>query len=355
MFKGGLILSCLIVVSPWAWPQTATPSPSSGGNAQQKTVVRMAELRLNPQKYAGQTLTFSGIVDGLITSSDGYTIIFRSAEGDRVFIRAAGTVPVEVSPGYRVQISVKIPANNGYIDSLELVQISAAPPPKPTASSAPVAAAAKTGAAGVGQTATPAASAYKLLDGKGKVISSSQSATPASKGKSLPSRGGVSSADRTVSGMLPEYKQAIRKFNPSLNDARLTQIAAAILRFSLQNNLDPRLTLAVIAAESGFRLDATSRSGAMGLGQLMPGTAAGMGVSNAYDPEQNIQAAVRIISGHLRNYSQKPDGFYRALAAYNAGSGAVRKYGGVPPYRQTVNYIWKIYYLYKQLAPDQFR
>jgi soluble lytic murein transglycosylase-like protein len=155
--------------------------------------------------------------------------------------------------------------------------------------------------------------------------------------------------------MLPDYKRAIRQFNSGLDDGRLTQIAEAILSFSLQNQIDPRLTLAVIAVESRFRLDATSRSGAMGLGQLMPATAAGMGVTNPYDPIQNVRAAVRLISGHLRKYGKHPDGFYRALAAYNAGSGAVRKYGGVPPYRETVNYIWKIYHVYKQLAPEQFR
>jgi soluble lytic murein transglycosylase-like protein len=154
----------------------------------------------------------------------------------------------------------------------------------------------------------------------------------------------------------PSYAACIRRFNSGLSLDYANWIADLILRFSLQHQLDPRLVIAIIAAESNFRLTATSPKGAMGLGQLMPGTAAGMGVSNAYDPEQNLAAAVKILRGNLdryRGYGDKQ--FAMALAAYNAGSGAVKRHGGVPPYRETVNYIWKVYRLYKGLAPDMFR
>jgi soluble lytic murein transglycosylase-like protein len=160
--------------------------------------------------------------------------------------------------------------------------------------------------------------------------------------------------DAEVARLKPYYTNTISYFNSRLSAPQRDLIAEAILRFSMSNGLDPRLTMSVIAVESSFRPEARSNHGAMGLGQLMPGTAAGMGVTNAYDPVQNVQAAVKLIRGHLNNYKKRPDAFSVALAAYNAGSGAVRRHGGVPPYRETVNHIWKVHRLYKQLAPDMF-
>jgi soluble lytic murein transglycosylase-like protein len=94
----------------------------------------------------------------------------------------------------------------------------------------------------------------------------------------------------------------------------------------------------VVKAESAFRPHAVSPKGAIGLMQLMPGTARELG-ANPHDPAQNVDAGTR----HLRDLLLKYDGgVYRALAAYNAGEGAVSKYKGVPPYRETVNYISRI-------------
>jgi soluble lytic murein transglycosylase-like protein len=95
----------------------------------------------------------------------------------------------------------------------------------------------------------------------------------------------------------------------------------------------------------------------MGLGQLMPGTASGLGVSNAYDPVQNIAGSVKLIRGHLNKITDNAawtdttwHDLSLALASYNAGPGAVRKYGGVPPYRETQNYIKKVISIYKELC-----
>lgn len=101
----------------------------------------------------------------------------------------------------------------------------------------------------------------------------------------------------------------------------------------------PDLVRAVIHAESAFNPMARSVKGAMGLMQLMPATAVQYGVSNAYDPVENIRAGVAYLRGLLDRYSQNEE---LALAAYNAGPTAVEKYKAVPPYRETKNYVSKI-------------
>jgi soluble lytic murein transglycosylase-like protein len=90
----------------------------------------------------------------------------------------------------------------------------------------------------------------------------------------------------------------------------------------------------------------------MGLGQLMPGTARGLGVSNAYNAEENVAGATRLIRGHLEKFQGKStwEQVALALACYNAGSRAVRKYGGVPPYRETRNYVKKVAALYARFC-----
>jgi soluble lytic murein transglycosylase-like protein len=103
------------------------------------------------------------------------------------------------------------------------------------------------------------------------------------------------------------------------------------------------LVRSVMAAESGFQPLAVSPKGAIGLMQLMPGTAELLGV-DPYDPAQNVDAGAR----HLRDLLEKYNyGLRHALAAYNAGAGAVEKYNGVPPYRETIDYVYRIEKKYK--------
>ncbi len=160
--------------------------------------------------------------------------------------------------------------------------------------------------------------------------------------------------DLPASEATPYYAAFIRKRNPRLSEAEAWRIAQGVIGFSLRYGVDARLVMAMVLVESGFNPNATSRAGAMGLGQLMPGTARGMGVTNAYDSIDNLYGTVRLIRGHLEKYSAKTGDQFQALvlalAAYNAGSGAVRRYGGVPPYRETQNYVRKVVAVYDALC-----
>jgi len=161
----------------------------------------------------------------------------------------------------------------------------------------------------------------------------------------------------TTDQLIRAYKNAVKSFNRKLSDAQADTIARSILGFSYKYKVDARLVCAVILAESHFRVGATSGAGAQGLGQLMPSTAAGLGVNNAYDPVENVYGSVRYIksmldrtSGNKKWHELTWNDLSLALAAYNAGPGAVKKHGGVPPYRETQNYVRRVTSIYKQLC-----
>lgn len=109
-------------------------------------------------------------------------------------------------------------------------------------------------------------------------------------------------------------------------------------------NVDVKLLKAIAHAESNFNPNATSSSGAMGVMQLMPSTAKSLGITDAYNAYDNIMGGAKVIAEHLANYNGDVS---LALAAYNAGSGNVAKYGGVPPFTETQNYIKKVLAYYE--------
>jgi len=147
------------------------------------------------------------------------------------------------------------------------------------------------------------------------------------------------------------YAQTLRAFDPALDASRARTYAVRTIDAARRYHLDARLVVALVAVESSWRPDAVSPAGARGLGQLMPDTAAGLGV-DPDDGEANLEGTARHLRGLLDRYARfAPQARYeRALAGYNAGAGSVDRYGGVPPFAQTQTYVRRVILLWRRLA-----
>jgi membrane-bound lytic murein transglycosylase B len=140
------------------------------------------------------------------------------------------------------------------------------------------------------------------------------------------------------------YIDRLKKGEVSLNvnHSLSHKIDEAISKSSVKHGVDKALIRAVIKQESNFNLTVVSTAGAQGLMQLMPDTARWLGVANVWDIEQNIDGGTRFLKDQLNTFGD----MRLALAAYNAGPNAVKKFGGVPPYRETQDYVVKVIHYY---------
>lgn len=147
------------------------------------------------------------------------------------------------------------------------------------------------------------------------------------------------------------YAQALRAFNPGLDGRTSLAFADRVIAEADAQGLDARLLVALIAVESSWHPQAVSSAGAIGLGQLMPSTAAGLGV-DPQDAQENIHAVAIHLRSLLNRYSRfdVQTRYELTLSAYNAGAGAVEKYGGAPPYAETRNYVRSVISLWRRLA-----
>ncbi len=154
--------------------------------------------------------------------------------------------------------------------------------------------------------------------------------------------GEVSLPAEEVRGFVPD--EVMEEVAPFRDAGDLDRLVAETAQ---RHGLEPSLVRAVAGVESAWRADAVSPKGARGLMQLMPGTAEALGVADPFDPADNLEGGTR----HLRSLIERYGGnLTKALAAYNAGEGAVARHGGVPPYRETRDYVWKVLRRYQSDA-----
>ncbi len=144
------------------------------------------------------------------------------------------------------------------------------------------------------------------------------------------------------------YATALRTINPKLPLAKARAYARSVMADAWRTHLDPRFIMSIVTVESAWRSNAVSRVGARGLGQLMPGTAARLGV-NAWNPADNLRGTSRYLATLLGHFAGKPNAMKLAIAGYNAGPKAVERYHGIPPYAETQNYVVRVLHVWSQL------
>lgn len=301
------------------------------------------------QSFVGKrTLEVSGTLKGHIREGDGTsgTLMLETLDRTSIYIRSGRILPWMLTPGSQARLLIR--AERAHENAgLEAELIGAAREeemraweeknrPRPAPIRTPRTTASRTPSRSSGQP--------RRMPGEIREVASA-SATQNARTWNL-----------AASDALPYYVDFIRKYNRRLTQTQATRIAEGVIGFSLQFGVDARLVMALLMAESSFNPNTTSHAGAMGLGQLMPGTARELGVSNAYDTNENLYGTVKLLSRHISTYTAKTgddfEGLRLALAAYNAGPGAVRRHRGIPPYRETQNYVRKVIAFYRQLTGE---
>ncbi len=342
--KFGIVMGWLALVA------TATAAPSFDDYLalrRQHGVAISASQEALETFVGSRVMEVRGIVKGSIGSGDTRSLLLETKEGRTLNIKAAGAPDWVTYPNTTARLLVKAERRT----ELGLLR------------------AELLGAASEDQMLKFEAAENARLEQQRQAALARQQAAERNQRGGTTSRGGrppalpgnipsLSVATRTnlapeLNSVLGAYAGFIRSRNSRLSVAQATDIAAKILEHSARFGVDARLIMAIVLVESNFNPNAVSHAGARGLGQLMPGTARGLGVSNVFDTDQNLMGTAKLITQHLSTYSRNNDeieALVLSLAAYNAGPGAVRRFGGVPPYRETQNYVKKVMSTYRQLC-----
>jgi len=156
---------------------------------------------------------------------------------------------------------------------------------------------------------------------------------------SQPARAAVQAPLPATPQTIAVYASVLHRINPQMPSWQSHDLARRVLVNAERWRLDANMLVAIVSVESRWHTHAVSSAGAIGLGQLMPGTAARLGV-NPRDPAENLSGAARYLSGLMRRFGS--DHYSLIFAAYNAGPKAVSEYGGIPPYYETEHYVVKV-------------
>lgn len=364
----GLALSGVFALLALGAPAGAQESysPTAQYLAQRKAAGFSPELSLeevsrNPSAYSGRVVELEGTIPGLSPSSDGSTLLIFRTNGYGTLTLKMSVAPTWLQPGALIRALCIIATTPSDTLSLGLPEMEII-----AVASATDIAAQEARWRGEQERREQARrqAAMEAERQKQQALRATLSSRSAptrvvnNAKKSIPVAGVrydlLSSGARSV---FPAYRNYIKRHNKRLTDTQADQITFAILFYSEELKMDPRLIVATVIAESDFKVHERSRAGAMGLIQLMPDEVERLKLSNPYDPIQNLAGGIWLLKERLNKYSRSSrfedaslEHLILTLASYNAGEGAVKKYGGVPPYRETRGYVKRIMALYKELT-----
>lgn len=293
-----------------------------------------------------QVFEISGVVKGIIGSGDNELLLVEGSNGSQLYVHANPT-PDWMRNGQvqaRILIHASRRAESAMLDAQLISAVSEYEIAKTEAKTTtkPKVVVTKPAVRTGGNSTSRRGGRPRSLPGEVPKYTTEQPVT------------NVKKVASDISSVLPSYSAFVKKRNPKLSDEQAEHIAERILAYSAHFGVDARLIVAIIVTESDFDPNEKSHAGAMGLGQLMPVNVKELGLNNGYDIEQNLWGTVKLVRGHIDKYSKQTDDSFEALvlalAGYNAGNGAVKKYGGVPPYKETQDYVRKVISRYQQLC-----
>lgn len=328
----------------------------------------ITELRVVARNYIGKTIELRGQVKGTFARGEMMALLFQVGEGENIVIEAPPSFKnaSATRPGALSRLLCHVDGTTGNDVALTLLNASDTPDRTQGSQLFKVDDDDIIAAPPNGDTLPPP---DEIMIGPDAPL------TPVKQVAPLPGKRLYSAPASRSMGAIPQrqrsasnpyfgfddnqraaFKNLARRNNPRLADDMADYIAASILSAAQTHSLDPRFLAAVVKVESSFDPYCLSSSGAMGLGQLMPFNLRPLGVGNAWDPMQNLSGSARLLRQNLNTYAGQPNGTLLAVAAYHAGVGAVNRAGKQVPQRAaTQKYVWKVYYAYRDLAPELFR
>lgn len=313
------------------------------------------DVKADPETYRGRTIGYLLKINGRIDSESETHLISTNQAHQSVEVLCPGGCRAG-SPGQWVGVLGKLP-ENGRMDLLVALAVTQVAAPTPHQAAPPPEA--SSGANGAGM----------ISSRPGETIVEEQPASDPGAAPAAPAGNVAPLAPDSLlqqqrrsegvpigydSNALYRLERFILSRNPPIDANQRRLIATEILRLSSLYGMRWEFFASMIAAESDFNPNCVSGPGATGLGQIMPFNFANLGISNPYDIRQNLNGAAQYITEQLNRYRtlDPTEQFKLALAAYNAGPGAVKKHGGVPPYLETLKYIQKIARLYIRLCNE---
>ena len=352
---GGGLFVCLALFGFSIPSRAQTPASQYRALRKQSAAdlsIQLADVRIHPEDYAGKTFEFRGMYRGWVGDED-------DPDGVQLLIDNAPMLRMSSAPrwlGQNTEVRVlcvasRVPEGErrtglpdmvlvAIADASEIDFLEARDRPKPK--KPPVTVVSR--AAPKGGVSPPGPRPPRFRG-------------PATAAPATPAPGDLRDLSADAQAVYPVYRDYIQHHNRRLTARQAGDITYGILKFSQQWDMDPRLIVATIVAESDFRITERSHAGAMGLIQLMPDEVQRLKLTNPYDPIQNVMGGIFLLKERLNKYSGSGNfkdanmqHIILALASYNAGEGAVKKYKGVPPYRETQGYVRRIEKLYRELC-----